>query len=47
MIKTRAALFHSLDHNVGAALVDEIIEAAEQTARQYLAGLGVVEVVKQ
>ncbi len=47
VVKTRAALFHSLDQNVGAALVDEIIEAAETTARQYLARLGVVEEVKQ
>ncbi len=47
VVKTRAALFHSLDQNLGAALVDEIIEAAETTARQYLARLGVVEDVKQ
>ena len=46
VVKTRAALFHSLDHNVGAALVDEIIEAAEKTARQYLARLAGAEDVK-
>ena len=39
VIKTRSALFHSLDQTVGANTVDEIIEAAEHTARQYLARL--------
>lgn len=39
-IKTRSALFHSLDQSMGANAVDEIIEASEQTARQYLARLG-------
>jgi hypothetical protein len=47
VVKTRAALFHSLDHNVDAAQVDEIIEAAEKTARQYLARLAGTEHVKQ
>ena len=37
VIKTRSALFHSLDQTIGANAVDEIIEAAEQSARQYLA----------
>jgi hypothetical protein len=39
VIKTRAALFHSLDESIGANAVDEIIDASEQTARQYLARL--------
>lgn len=37
VVKTRSALFHSLDQTMGANAVDEIIEAAEQSARQYLA----------
>lgn len=37
VVKTRSALFHSLDQSMGANAVDEIIEAAEQSARQYLA----------
>ena len=37
VIKTRSALFHSLDQTMGANAVDEIIEAAEQSTRQYLA----------
>ncbi len=37
VIKTRSALFHSLDQTLGANAVDEIIEASEQSARQYLA----------
>ena len=39
VVKTRSALFHSLDQSLGANAVDECIEAAEQTARQYLARL--------
>lgn len=39
VIKTRSAIFHSLDQTVGANTVDEIIDAAEQSARQYLARL--------
>src|SRR5260370_23803252 len=39
LVKTRSALLHSLDHSIGANTVDEIIEAAEQTARPYLEGL--------
>ena len=39
VVKTRSALFHSLDHSIGANAVDEIIDAAEQTARQYLGRL--------
>jgi hypothetical protein len=39
VVKTRSALFHALDQTVGANAVDEIIEASEQTARQYLVRL--------
>lgn len=36
IVKTRSALFHALDRSVGAAAVDEIIEASEKAGRQYL-----------
>ncbi|HUA36030.1 MAG TPA: hypothetical protein VMA09_20635, partial [Candidatus Binataceae bacterium] len=39
IVKTRAALLHSLDQSLGAAVVDQIIEASEQTAREYTAGI--------
>jgi predicted DNA binding CopG/RHH family protein len=39
IVKTRAALFHSLDQSLGATVVDQIIEASEQTAREYTAGI--------
>jgi hypothetical protein len=39
VVKSRSALFHSLDQSMGANAVDEIIEASEQAARQYLARL--------
>lgn len=47
VVKTRSALFHSLDHSMGANTVDEIIEAAEQTARQYLGRLSGAPEAKQ
>ncbi len=47
VVKTRSALFHSLDHLMGANTVDEIIEAAEQTARQYLGRLSGAPEAKQ
>jgi hypothetical protein len=47
MVKTRSAIFHSLDQSIGANAVDEIIEASEQTARQYLARLDSVPKAKQ
>lgn len=47
VIKTRSAIFHSLDQSMGANAVDEIIEASEQTARQYLARLANVPEAKQ
>jgi hypothetical protein len=37
--KTRAVLLHSLDHTLSADAVDEIIEAAEQAASEYVAKL--------
>jgi len=39
IVKTRSALLHSLDQTLSAAVVDQIIEASEQTAREYTAGL--------
>jgi hypothetical protein len=47
VIKSRSAIFHSLDQSIGANAVDEIIEASEQTARQYLARLDDVPEAKQ
>ncbi len=35
--KTRSVVLHSLDRTLGADLVDEIIEAAEQTAKEHVA----------
>ncbi|MFZ1886865.1 MAG: hypothetical protein WAU33_02445 [Candidatus Binataceae bacterium] len=35
--KTRSVILHSLDHTLGADLVDEIIDAAEQTAKEHVA----------
>ena len=34
--KTRSVILHSLDHTLGADLVDEIIDAAEQTAKEHV-----------
>lgn len=47
VVKTRSALFHSLDQSMSANTVDEIIEAAEQTARQYLGRLSGAQEGKQ
>lgn len=47
VIKTRSALFHSLDQSMGANTVDEIIEAAERTAHEYLGRLGGGQEAKQ
>jgi hypothetical protein len=47
MVKTRSAIFHSLDQSMGTNAVDEIIEASEQTARQYLARLDNAPEAKQ
>ncbi|HVA39107.1 MAG TPA: hypothetical protein VNF49_00460 [Candidatus Binataceae bacterium] len=38
-VKTRSAIFHSLDQTLGATVVDEIIDASEKAARQYIARL--------
>jgi hypothetical protein len=34
--KTRSVVLHSLDHTLGADVVDEIIDAAEQTAKEHV-----------
>jgi hypothetical protein len=47
VVKTRAALFHSLDQTLSAPVVDEIIEASERTARQYIGRLVDAEEVKR
>jgi hypothetical protein len=39
IVKTRSALLHSLDLTLSATVVDQIIEASHQTAREYTAGL--------
>ena len=39
IVKTRSALLHSLDQTLSASVVDQIIEALDQTAREYTAGL--------
>lgn len=39
IVKTRSALFHSLDQTLGAEGVDSIMDACEEAARQYLARL--------
>jgi transposase-like protein len=39
IVKTRSALLHSLDQTLSAEVVDQIIEASDQTAREYTAGL--------
>ncbi len=35
--KTRSVILHSLDHTLGAEVVDEIIDSAEQTAKEHVA----------
>src|ERR1700730_12605063 len=37
IVKTRSALLHSLDQTLRAAVVDQIIQASDQTAREYTA----------
>ena len=39
IVKTRSALLHSLDQTLSTSVVDQIIEASDQTAREYAAGL--------
>jgi hypothetical protein len=38
IVKTRSALLHSLDQTLSASVVDQIIEASDQAAREYTAG---------
>jgi hypothetical protein len=38
IVKTRSALLRSLDQTLSASVVDQIIEASDQTAREYTAG---------
>ena len=39
IVKTRSALLHSLDQTLSASVVDQIIEASDQTAREYALAL--------
>jgi hypothetical protein len=39
VVKTRSAFLHALDQSLGETAVDEIIEASEKTARDYVDGL--------
>ena len=39
IVKTRSALLHSLDQALSAEVVDKIIEASEQTAREYMVSM--------
>jgi len=39
IVKTRSALLHSLDQTLSAEVVDKIIEASEQTVREYMVGM--------
>ncbi|MGC1400721.1 hypothetical protein [Candidatus Binatus sp.] len=40
LVKTRSAFLHALDQSLGEPAVDEIIEASEKTARDYIDRLG-------
>ena len=44
VVKTRSAFLHALDQRLSEPQVDEIIEASENTARDYIDRLGVTEV---
>jgi hypothetical protein len=39
IVKTRSALFHSLDQTLGAEGVESIMDACEEAAREYIARL--------
>ena len=39
IVKTRSAVFHSIDQTVGGAAIDSIMDACEEAARQYIAQL--------
>jgi len=38
-VKTRSAVFHSIDQTLGGAAIDSIMDACEEAARQYIAQL--------
>ena len=38
-VKTRPAVFHSIDQTLGGAAIDSIMDACEEPARQYIAQL--------
>lgn len=40
VVKTRSAFLHALDQSLSEPAVDEIIEASEKTARDYIDRLG-------
>jgi hypothetical protein len=40
IVKTRSALLHYLDQTLSATVVNQIIEASDQAAREYIAGIG-------
>jgi len=40
VVKTRATILHSLDQTLSATVVNQIIEASDHTAREYIAGIG-------
>jgi hypothetical protein len=39
IVKTRSAVFHSIDQTLGEAAIDSIMDACEEAARQYIAQL--------
>jgi hypothetical protein len=39
IVKTRSAVFHSIDQTLGAEVVNSIMDACEKAARQYVAQL--------
>jgi hypothetical protein len=39
IVKTRSAVFHSIDQTLGGATIDSIMDACEDAARQYIAHL--------
>jgi hypothetical protein len=39
IVKTRSAVFHSIDQALGGAAIDSIMGACEEAARQYIAQL--------
>ena len=47
VVKTRSVFLHALDQSLSEAVVDEIIEASEKTARDYIDRLGAEGGTKQ